>query len=55
MVDPSVFVDRYVKDNIDMFSIQFSPNGQLLATGASDGVRVCSVEMRTLIDLILFC
>ena len=45
VIDPSVFVDRYVnvKDRITIFSVKFSPNGQLLATGASDNrIRVCS-------------
>ena len=47
MTDSSVLVDRYVKDYIAMWSIQFSPNGQLLATAASDGqirVRVSKSE-----------
>ena len=47
MTDSSVLVDRYVKDYIAMWSIQFSPNGQLLATVATDGqirVRVSKSE-----------
>ena len=44
LIDPSVFVDRYVEDSIDIWGVQFSPNGQLLATGASDGkIRVCTI------------
>ena len=53
MVDPSVFVDQYVKDLISIRSVQFSPNGRLLATGASDGrIRVCSLKMKIFIILI---
>ena len=55
-IDPSVFVDRYVKRRIAIWSVQFSPNGQLLATGAADAkIRVCSLKIRTFIDLIPFC
>ena len=53
-IDPSIFVDRYVRDyrfSIDI--VQFTPDGQLLATGASDGqIRVCSLRMRIFIILI---
>ena len=53
--DPSVFFDQYVKDPIDILSVQFSPDGRLIATGASDGqIRVCSFTMRTLSNFILF-
>ena len=56
MIDPSAFVDRYVKDRIGIWNVQFSPNGQLLATGASDNqIRVCSFKTRVLINLILRC
>ena len=45
VIIPSVFVDRYVKDYINITRVQFSPNGQLLATGASDcQIRVCSLK-----------
>ena len=53
-IDPSDFVDRYVKDSIGIFSLQFSPNGQLLATGATDRrLRVCSLTASIYINLIL--
>ena len=43
MINLSVFVDRYVKRGIYINSVQFSPDGQLLAAGASDGqIRVRS-------------
>ena len=42
----SVFVDRYVKDDVNIWSVQFSPNGQLLAAAASDGqIRVSSIKI----------
>ena len=47
LMDASVFVDRYVKNSIGIWSVQFSPNGQLLATGASDDrIRVCYLKIR---------
>ena len=51
MIDISIFVDRYVKDRIDIMTVQFSLNGKLLATGASDGqIRVCSLKLRIFIN-----
>ena len=51
LINPSVFVDRYVKDRISIWSVQFSRNGQFLATAASDGqIRVCSLKMRIFIN-----
>ena len=44
-IDHSVF--GYVKERIGIYSLHFSPNSQLLATGTSDRrVRVCSIAMR---------
>ena len=44
MFDCSVLVDRYVEDRVSILSVQFSPDGQLLATGASDSeIRVRSL------------
>ena len=40
-------MDRYrkLKDHINILSVQFSPDGQVLATGASDNqIRVCSPQ-----------
>ena len=38
-------MDRYVKDEINILSVQFSPDGRLLATGASDNqIRVRSLQ-----------
>ena len=46
LIDFSIFADRYVKDRISIWSVQFSLNGQLLATGASDGrIGVCSLKL----------
>ena len=43
VITSSVFVDRYVKDRINVSGVQFSPNGRLLATAGSDyHIRVCS-------------
>ena len=43
-IDFSAFVDRYVKDWINISSVQFSPDGRFLATRASDRqVRVRSL------------
>ena len=54
VIDPSVFVDRYVKDPITIRSVQFSPDGQLLATGATDGqIRVRFLKMRMFVNFIL--
>ena len=56
MVDASVFVDLYVKDPIGVWSIRFSPNGQFLATGSSDGqIRVCSLNIGVFFSLIPVC
>ena len=55
MTDSSVLVDRYVKDYIAIWSIQFSPNGQLLATSATDGqirVRVSKSEPLSISHLL---
>lgn len=49
----SVFVDRFVKDLIKILSVEFSPDGQLLATGASDSqIRVRPLKTRIFMDLI---
>ena len=49
VIDPSVFVDQYVKrvkNGIDIYSVKFSPNGRLLAIGACDlYIRVCPLKM----------
>ena len=38
-------MDRYVKDKLLLRSVKFSPNGRLLATGASDHqIRVFSLN-----------
>ena len=56
LVDSSVLVDRYrkLKDHINILSVQFSPDGQVLATGASDNeIRVCSPKMTSSISFIV--
>ena len=56
VINLSVFVDRYVKDLINILSVQFSPNGRFLATGANDTqIRVCSFKTRILFNLIVPC
>ena len=38
-------MDRYVKDKLSIWSVKFSPNGRLLATGADDHkIRVLSLN-----------
>lgn len=52
LIDPSFSVDPSVKDRIDIYSVQFSPDGQLLATGASDcQITVCFLKIKIVINL----
>ena len=39
-------MDRYVKEKLLIWSVKFSPDGRLLATGATDNqIRVCSLGL----------
>ena len=59
MFDSSVFVDRYLKEDDSsgrIFCLQFSPDGQLLATGTCGGqIKVGSLKMGISINLVPLC
>ena len=43
MIDSSTFVDRYEKEGLGaVYSLRFSPDSQLLATGTYGKIKVCS-------------
>ena len=58
MIDSSTFVDRYEKDDLrhTIYCLRFSPDGQLLATGAyDDKIKVCSLKMSFSGNFTILC